>query len=206
MIRRPPRSTLFPYTTLFRSPYNRVQAQVFRQATPLTCRKTGHFNISSLASAAGARMKPVSSLLSEQDAAGEQAAGVAVAVAQRDAKHPRRHQRAVYRDDGECDRQAIIGAQPHDSDGMRHAVIAHCRDLRGMEIGSRTRIAEVFAFRLLIAIVVMEMEVGGAAVLAGLVTVPIGLAAPWRGRCLGREVKGRSGVDLVKNRAGGRAG
>src|SRR3712207_8425941 len=26
MIRRPPRSTLFPYTTLFRSPFHRVQA------------------------------------------------------------------------------------------------------------------------------------------------------------------------------------
>src|SRR3712207_8612838 len=26
MIRRPPRSTLFPYTTLFRSPYQRVEA------------------------------------------------------------------------------------------------------------------------------------------------------------------------------------
>src|SRR5256885_9844741 len=28
MIRRPPRSTLFPYTTLFRSPANRMCAQV----------------------------------------------------------------------------------------------------------------------------------------------------------------------------------
>ena len=67
---------------------------------------------------------------------------------------------------------------------MRHGVIAHCSDLRGMEIGSRTRITEVFAFRLLIAIVVMEMEVGGAAILAGLVTVPIGLAARRRLRWL----------------------
>src|SRR5437879_5192826 len=153
----------------------------------------------------GARMKSVSSLLSQQDAAGEQAAAVAVAIAQRDAKHPRRHQRAVYRNDGERDRQAIIGAQPHDSDGMRDAVIADRSDLRGMEIGSRTRVTEVFAFRLLIAIVVMEVEVSGAAILAGLVAIPIGLAAPWRGRGLGREVKGRSGVDLVENRAGGRA-
>src|SRR5437870_4968866 len=128
-----------------RRPYNCVQAQVFRQGTPLTCRKSGHFNISSLASAAGARMNSVSSLLSQQDAAGEQAAAVAVAIAQRDAEHPWRHQGAIHGDDGERDRQAIIGAQPHDSDGMRHAVIAHCRDLRGMEIGSRTRIAEVFA-------------------------------------------------------------
>src|SRR5438445_3647698 len=112
-----------------------VKAQVFRQGTPLACRKSGHFNISSLASAAGARMKPVSSLLSEQDAAGEQAAAVAVAVAQRDAKHPRRHQGAIHGDDRERDRQAVIGAQPHDSDGMRDAVIAHCRDLGGMEIG-----------------------------------------------------------------------
>src|SRR5256885_11726530 len=28
MIRRPPRSTLFPYTTLFRSKYNELQAQL----------------------------------------------------------------------------------------------------------------------------------------------------------------------------------
>src|SRR3989441_4587364 len=137
-----------------------VQAYAFRQGTPLACRKSGHFNISSLASAAGARMKSVSSLLSEQDAAGEQAAGVGVAVAQRDAEHPRRHQRAVYRNDGKRDRQAIIGAQSHDSDGMRHAVIAHRRDLGGMEIGSSTRITEVFPFRLLIAIVLVEVEVG----------------------------------------------
>src|SRR2546422_4164958 len=31
MIRRPPRSTLFPYTTLFRSPFTRVPRQVFRR-------------------------------------------------------------------------------------------------------------------------------------------------------------------------------
>src|SRR5205807_3224500 len=154
-----------------------VKAQVFCQGTPLTCRKSGHFNISSVASAAGARMKSGSSLLSEQDAAGEQAAGVAVAVAQRDGEHPWRNQGAIHSDDGERHRQAIIGAQSRDRDGMRHGVIAHRRDLRGMEIGSGTRVTEVFAFRLLIAIVVMEMEVGGAAVLAGLVTVPVCLAA-----------------------------
>src|SRR5437879_2492225 len=172
-------------------PYNCVQAQVFRQGTPLACRKSGHFNISSVASAAGTRMKLVSSLLSEQDAAGEQAAGVTVAVAQRDAKHPRRHQRAVYRDDRECDWQAIIGALSRDRDGMRHAVIAHRRDLGGMEIGSRTRITEVFAFRLLIAIVVMEMEVSGAAILAGLVTVPVGSVADRpASACAGDQVVG----------------
>src|SRR5437879_6827234 len=155
-------------------PYNCVQAQVFRQGTPLVaCRKSGHFKISSVASAAGARMKSVSSLLSEQDAAGEHAAGVAVAIAQRDAEHPWRHQRAVYRNDGKRDRQAIIGAQSRDRDGMRHGVIAHRRDLRGMEIGSGTRVAEVFAFRLLITIVLVEVEVGGAAILAGLVAVPV---------------------------------
>ena len=129
-------------------------------------------------------MKLVSSLLSEQDAAGEQAAAVAVAIAQRDAKHPRRHQRAVYRNDGKRDRQAIIGAQSRDRDGMRHGVIGHRSDLRGMEIGSRTRIAEVFTFRLLIAIVLMKVEVGGPAILAGLVTIAIGHAARRRLRWL----------------------
>src|SRR5258706_9664844 len=33
MIRRPPRSTLFPYTTLFRSPLERVPDPVFAQRT-----------------------------------------------------------------------------------------------------------------------------------------------------------------------------
>jgi len=129
-------------------------------------------------------MKSVSSLLSEQDAAGEQAAGVAVAVAQRDAEHPRRHQGAIHSDDRERHRQAIIGAQSRDRDGMRDAVIAHRSDLRGMEIGSRTRIAEVFTFRLLIAIVLMKVEVGGPAILAGLVTIAIGHAARRRLRWL----------------------
>src|SRR2546425_4006033 len=32
MIRRPPRSTLFPYTTLFRSPYEGVELQSFPAA------------------------------------------------------------------------------------------------------------------------------------------------------------------------------
>src|SRR3712207_8115661 len=35
MIRRPPRSTLFPYTTLFRSPEWRPAAQVLDQEAPL---------------------------------------------------------------------------------------------------------------------------------------------------------------------------
>jgi len=129
-------------------------------------------------------MKSVSSLLSELDAAGEQAAAVAVAVAQRDAEQPWRHQGAIHSDDGERDRQAIIGAQSRDGNGMRDAVIAHRRDLGGMEIGSRTRIAEVLAFRLLIAIVLMKVEVGGPAILAGLVTIAIGHAARRRLRWL----------------------
>src|SRR2546429_3495976 len=34
MIRRPPRSTLFPYTTLFRSPVDRGRVEVVRQVHP----------------------------------------------------------------------------------------------------------------------------------------------------------------------------
>src|SRR2546427_8346243 len=34
MIRRPPRSTLFPYTTLFRSPPGRIAAHGLRHARP----------------------------------------------------------------------------------------------------------------------------------------------------------------------------
>src|SRR5258707_9971615 len=39
MIRRPPRSTLFPYTTLFRSPACRAR-QAFRNGIPLPSRVT----------------------------------------------------------------------------------------------------------------------------------------------------------------------
>src|SRR3712207_9064136 len=35
MIRRPPRSTLFPYTTLFRSLLDRIQVEYYGTATPL---------------------------------------------------------------------------------------------------------------------------------------------------------------------------
>src|SRR2546422_3431372 len=38
MIRRPPRSTLFPYTTLFRSPTGPVRARRSRFRSPLACR------------------------------------------------------------------------------------------------------------------------------------------------------------------------
>src|SRR5438270_8760139 len=42
MIRRPPRSTLFPYTTLFRSPVNAEQAgQVLAKCASYDRRKTG---------------------------------------------------------------------------------------------------------------------------------------------------------------------
>src|SRR2546426_7939096 len=42
MIRRPPRSTLFPYTTLFRSPFeNRLQAIRTRDGTPLWAEAAG---------------------------------------------------------------------------------------------------------------------------------------------------------------------
>src|SRR5260370_6171167 len=37
MIRRPPRSTLFPYTTLFRSPASGTTAPAHRRRTPAGC-------------------------------------------------------------------------------------------------------------------------------------------------------------------------
>src|SRR5258708_14917451 len=42
MIRRPPRSTLFPYTTLFRSRYNhpKVVSGIGRRCTPIDADKT----------------------------------------------------------------------------------------------------------------------------------------------------------------------
>src|SRR3712207_7565739 len=40
MIRRPPRSTLFPYTTLFRSGYARIETPIF-EATELFARGVG---------------------------------------------------------------------------------------------------------------------------------------------------------------------
>src|SRR2546422_8555091 len=41
MIRRPPRSTLFPYTTLFRSTEQRIDSQVIVDAGPSGKRPTG---------------------------------------------------------------------------------------------------------------------------------------------------------------------
>src|SRR6478735_1229793 len=41
MMRRPPRSTLFPYTTLFRSPPRRARPPRRRPATPGRCRCAG---------------------------------------------------------------------------------------------------------------------------------------------------------------------
>src|SRR5258708_14338933 len=46
MIRRPPRSTLFPYTTLFRSPWQNVRlSSRTAQAIPLS-RRTAHSTLS----------------------------------------------------------------------------------------------------------------------------------------------------------------
>src|SRR5437764_4606757 len=45
MIRRPPRSTLFPYTTLFRSPTGRYRARQTRarRSVPRPCRSHGEW-------------------------------------------------------------------------------------------------------------------------------------------------------------------
>src|SRR2546427_9166481 len=48
MIRRPPRSTLFPYTTLFRSPVFLLEAQEGRMFRPLAWTKTLAVAFSSL--------------------------------------------------------------------------------------------------------------------------------------------------------------
>src|SRR2546427_7301689 len=48
MIRRPPRSTLFPYTTLFRSPVFLLEAQEGRMFRPLAWTKTLSVAFSSL--------------------------------------------------------------------------------------------------------------------------------------------------------------
>ena len=82
--------------------------------------------------------RPKSALV-ERNAPGEEIAGVAVAIAQGDAEHPWRNQGAIHGDDGERDRQAVIGAQSHDRDGMGHAVIAHRRDLRVRNEGEAAR-------------------------------------------------------------------
>src|SRR3712207_7144367 len=42
MIRRPPRSTLFPYTTLFRSHHGRAVAKLHRHVRFLGCRDERH--------------------------------------------------------------------------------------------------------------------------------------------------------------------
>src|SRR5712692_5887494 len=82
---------------------------------------------------------------------------------------------------------------------MRHVVIGHRIDLRGMEISSRTRITEILAFRLLVAIVLMEAEVSTTPFVAGLVAVPVCCVA-WR-RCggLGQRVVATDAIDLEGN-------
>ena len=94
-------------------------------------------------------------------------AAVDVSVAQRDAEQPGRHQGAIHGHDRERHRQAIIGAQSRDSNGMRHSVIGHGSDLRRIEISSGTGITEVFAFRQEIVVVLMEVEVGATAFVVG---------------------------------------
>src|SRR6266568_8542466 len=42
MIRRPPRSTLFPYTTLFRSGHGRWRSSPARRGAPARCRSEEH--------------------------------------------------------------------------------------------------------------------------------------------------------------------
>src|SRR6266436_8703301 len=111
--------------------------------------------------------------LPERNAPVEQAPAVGVAVAQRDAEQSWRHQGAVHRNDRERNRQADVGAQSRDSNGMRHSVIGHRSDLRRVEVGSRTGIAESVAVGLLVAIVVVEVEMGLATILAGHVAVAV---------------------------------
>src|SRR2546429_5179048 len=60
---------------------------------------------------------------------------------------------------------------------MRHVVIAYRIDLRGMEISSRTRITEILAVLLSIAIVLMDVEVGADPVPAGQVAAADSRAA-----------------------------
>src|SRR6266481_9605241 len=82
---------------------------------------------------------------------------------------------------------------------MRHVVIGHRIDLRGMEISSRTRITEILAFRLLIAIVLMEAEVSTAPFVAGFVAVPVCHAARRRLWPLRERVVATDTVDLEGN-------
>src|SRR6266446_5799791 len=82
---------------------------------------------------------------------------------------------------------------------MRHVVIGHRIDLSGMEISSRTRITEILAFRLLIAIVLMEAEVSASPFVAWLVAVPVCRVA-WRRRGrLGQRVIATDAIDLEGN-------
>src|ERR1700704_268838 len=137
--------------------------------------------------------------LVQRNAPVEQVATVGVTVAQGDAEQTWRYQRAVHGDNRERHRQAIVGTQSGDRDAMRHGIIGHRIDLRGMKISSRARITEILALRLLIAIVLVEAEAGFASPAAGLVAVPIGLVARRRLRWLRKRVVAAGAIDLERN-------
>ncbi len=160
--------------------------------------ETGH-------ASASQPVRPEFELL-ERNAPVQEITAVAVAVAQRDAEQPWRHQGAIHGGDRERHRQAIIGAQPGDSNGMRHSVIGHRSDLRRMEIGSRTRITEVFAFRLEIAIVLMEVEMGAASLVAGHIAVSVcGVTASAASARAWDKVIGANDIDQIEQVAADRA-
>ncbi len=133
--------------------------------------------------------------LVERDASVQKTAGVGVAVAQGDGEQPGRQQRAIHGDDGECHRRAVVSSRPHDGDALRYVVIRNGIHLRGLEIGSGVGIAESLALRARVAVVVMDVEGGFAALVAGFVAIPVSsvaarLDAPG-GFLLPREIRNR---------------
>src|SRR5438067_910633 len=69
--------------------------------------------------------------LVDGDASIQQAAAVAVSVAEGNAEHPRRGQRAIGSDNGEGHRRAIVGPRAGQSYGVRRFVEGSGGDLRG---------------------------------------------------------------------------
>src|SRR5581483_3650323 len=143
-----------------------------------------------------------SSFSVDRNTPGHQLPAVAVPIAQRDAKQSWRSQRAVSTYDGERYRLPVVGAATRESHGMCNVVERRGGELRGLEVNARARIAERRAVRPLTGIVIVEVEMGVAAVLAVFVAIAAGFVTGTRTFALGSNGRGLLSREVRDRRAG----